>query len=132
VNILPNHEEAIIRAFIEKSRQERCLYLLSDQKRRKTFTGKLSHFKWLDERFARPISPSTVHTAAEIATLLRKKGASERVWVISQRGEIDGQELGLDDALRAIWGTDWGTFLSCIPGKLAYFNEEEGSFLLER
>jgi hypothetical protein len=132
VNIPPNHEEAIIRAFIQKGRHERCLYLLSNQKRRKEFTGKLSHFKWLDERFAQPISSGTAHTAAEIATLLRRKGAGERVRVISQRGEIDGQELGLDAALETIWGTDWGTFLSCIPGKLAYFNEEEGSFLLER
>jgi hypothetical protein len=132
VNIPANPEEATIRAFIEKSRQERCLYLLSDQKRRKTFTGKLSHFKWLDERFAKPIPSSTAHTAAEITALLRSKGAGERVWVISQRSAIDGQELGLDAALEAIWGTDWGTFLSCIPGKLAYFNEEEDSFLLER
>jgi hypothetical protein len=128
----PNHEKATIRAFIEKSRQERSLYLLSDPKRRKAFTSKLSHFKWLDERFAHPIPSSTAHTAAEIATLLRKKGAGERVWVISQRSAIDGQELGLKTALETIWGTDWGTFLSCIPGKLAYFNEEEGSHLLER
>ncbi len=132
MNTLPNPEEATVRAFIERNRQERCLYLLSDQKRRKKFTAKLSHFKWLDERFAKAIPSSTAHTAAEIAALLRRKGASERVWVISQRSAIDGQELGLDAALEAIWGTDWGTFLSCVPGKLAYFNEEEGSFLLER
>jgi hypothetical protein len=94
--------------------------------------SKLSHFRWLDERFANTIPSSTAHTAAEIAALLRRKEAGERVWVISQRGEIDGQELGLDAALQTIWGTDWGTFLSCVPGKLAYFNEEEGSFLLER
>ena len=132
MNSLHNPEEATVPAFVERSRQERCLYLLSDQKRRKKFTAKLSHFKWLDERFAKAIPSSTAHTAAEIAALLRKKGASERVWVISQRSAIDGQELGLEVALEAIWGTDWGTFLSCVPGKLAYFSEEEGSFLLER
>ena len=54
------------------------------------------------------------------------------MWVISQRSAIDDQEIGLAAALEVIWGTDWGTFLSCIPGKLAYFYEEEGSFLLER
>lgn len=132
VSSLLNPEEATVRAFIERSRQERCLYLLADQKRRKKFTGKLSHFKWLDVRFVKAIPSSTAHTAAEIAAFLRSKGASERVWVISQRSAIDGQELGLEAALEAVWGSDWGTFISCVPGRLAYFNEEEGSFLLKR
>jgi len=132
VTITVNHEEAMIRAFIQKNRQERCLYLLADNKRRIDFTRKLAHFRWLDERFAYPITSSTAHSIEEIASILRSNGASEKVWAISQDRHIDGQELDLESALTYISGSHRGTFLSCIPGKLAYFKEEEGSQLLKR
>lgn len=89
-------------------KKERCLYLLSDQKRRKKFTGKLSHFKWVDERFAKPIPSNTAHTAAEITALLRSKGAGDRVWVISQRSAIDGQETRIERCSRNDFGARIG------------------------
>jgi hypothetical protein len=126
------HEEATIRAFVQKNRQERCLMLLIHPKRRRDFTDELAHFKWLDERFAVPIPASTAHTVKEIASLLRRKGAGGTVWVISEDRDIDGKELELEKALSHIWGRGVGTFLSCIPGKLGYFEDEDYSRLLER
>ena len=127
-----NHEEGFVRAFIEKSKQDRCLSFLSTQKHRPKFTVELSHFKWLDERFARPIPAKTAHTVKEIAALLRSKGAGPTVWIISEQSNIDAQELGLEDALGEIWGRGIGSILSCIPGRLGYFEDEEEHRLLER
>jgi hypothetical protein len=119
------HEQETIRAFILKDRQERCAYLLGHPKHRRKFTRELAHFKWLDERFAHPIPPSTAHTAAELVSLLRRKGAGETVWVISDDRVIDAQEMPIEKAMIHIWGTDIGAILSCIPGKLAFFAGEE-------
>jgi hypothetical protein len=127
-----DHEPLIVRAFIQKSKQSRCIEMLSSQRHRRKFTAELAHFKWLDERFAHLIPASTAHTAEELARLLRSKGASESVWVISEDTSIDARDCDLDTAIRHILGRGMGTILSCIPGKLAYFEDEDEQLLLER
>lgn len=127
-----SHEESFVRAFIEKNKQDRCLSFLCSAKHRRKFTVELSHFKWLDGRFAHPIAPATAHTVKEICRLLRSKGAGKTVWIISEDSSLDGQELGIEEALSTIWGRGIGSVLSCIPGKLAYFEDEDEHLLLER
>jgi len=128
------HEQGVIGSFILKERQERCALLLSDPKRRRKFTDELAHFKWLDERFAKPIPACTAHTASEIVALLGSKGEGLTVWVISEYSAIDGREMPLAEAMKETWGGGVGTILSCIPGKLAFFHGEEmrSERLLER
>lgn len=128
------HEQAVVRAFIVKDKQERSLFLLSHPERRRKFTDGLAHFKWLDMRFAHHIRASTAHTAAELVSLLRRKGAGKMVWIISESAQIDGQEMSIEDAMERTWGLCRGTILSCIPGKLAFFRGEEmrSEYLLER
>ena len=123
--ILPLHEQEVVRSFILKDRRERCAFLLADRNRRQKFREALAHFKWLDERFAHPISPKIAHTAAELVALLRQKGAGPSVWVISEDAKIDGREMDLEAAMDEVWGGQWGTILSCIPGRLAFFKDEE-------
>jgi hypothetical protein len=122
---LPIHEQEFVRAFILKERQERCTFLLSHPARRQKFREALPHFKWLDERFAHPIPSNVARTAAELVALLRSKGAGRTVWVISERVSMDGRELNLEDAMEETWGAQRGTILSCVPGKLAFFRDEE-------
>jgi hypothetical protein len=122
---LPVHELEFVRSFIVKARQERCTFLLSNPARRKKFRDELPHFKWLDERFAHPIPAKVAHTAAELVALLRQRGAGQNVWVISQYAEIDGREMSLEAAMEETRGRQCGTILSCIPGKLAFFRDEE-------
>lgn len=119
------HEQEAVRAFILKDRRERCAYLLGNPQHRRKFTNELAHFKWLDDRFVRPIPPSTAHTSAELVQLLRRKGAAQTVWVISDDRAIDAKEMLLDDVMTHIWGREIGTILSCVPGKLAFFAREE-------
>jgi len=40
--------------------------------------------------------------------------------------------LQLESALESVVGNGMGTILSCIPGKLAYFEGEDESLLLAR
>jgi hypothetical protein len=122
---LPLHEQEVVRAFIVKNRRERCAFLLSDPARRKKFRDALAHFKWLDERFSHPIPPKTALTASELVALLRQKGAGRTVWVISEYAPIDGREMSLEAAMEETWGRQCGTILSCVPGKLAFFKDEE-------
>ncbi len=126
------HEEGFVRAFIEKSKQDRSISFLTSAKHRRKFTGELAHFKGLDERFSQPIPAGTAHTLKEICQLLRSKGARQNVWIISELASLDGQELALEEALSKVWGRKVGSVLSCIPGKLAYFEDEEKQRLLER
>ena len=67
-------------------------------------TNELAHFKWLDDRFAQTIPSTSAHTATELIHLLRKKGAGETVWAISDDIVIDGKEMLLDKAMAHIWG----------------------------
>ncbi len=48
--------------------------------------------------------------------------------------DLDGRTLDLRDALQEVVGRNIGTVLSCIPGKLAYYEgENEGErYILER
>jgi len=53
---------------------------------------------------------------------------------MSENPEIDGRDLPLRDALSKTVAMDAGTLISCIPGKLAYFEMEgfDGRYILER
>ncbi|HET8853246.1 MAG TPA: hypothetical protein VFN02_12030, partial [Ktedonobacteraceae bacterium] len=64
---------------------------------------------------------------------LLERGAPEQCYVVSTIGEIDGRQMLLDEALA--WmdrSLDSGTFISCLPGKLAYFESEDGRYILQR
>lgn len=72
------------------------------------------------------------HLAPGILSLLKAKGAPGTCYAISEDSELDGKEAPLKDALNFIVGRGIGTFLSCIPGKLAYFEDEDQNWILER
>lgn len=136
------HEEGAIRAFIQRDKQERFLGFLANPKSRKKFTESLAHFRWFDQRFATPIpwkvDPKLklwkrhVQGIENIYRLLKSKGAGVTCWVISEDSEIDGRELDLRAALEHLHGRQIGTILSCVPGKLAYFESEDETLLLAR
>lgn len=136
-----DHEQAFVKAFVLKSRQQRSLSLLSSPKSRRKFTDLLGHFQWFDNRYATPLKwqPNSQGSIWErhlsgiekIAALLKSHGAGETCWVISLIRSIDGQELPLEKAIEASLGGD-GVILSCVPGKLAYYNGEDESLLLQR
>jgi hypothetical protein len=136
------HEQATVKAFVVRGRQERFSSFLLNPKNRKKFTQELAHFRWFDGRFATAVSwkvdPSLklwdryLQGKENVSRLLKSKGAGQTCWVISEDSKIDGQELRLESALETVLGSGMGTILSCLPGKLAYFEGEDEALILVR
>jgi len=126
-----NHEEAIVRAFIIPVRQERYLGFLKTPKNRKKFIDQLPHFKHLNLEFVVDVRGAQ-SSASGIYDLLKAKGAGDKCWIMSENSELDGKELKLQTALKETVGRRMGTFISSIPGKLGYFEDEDFRCVLER
>jgi hypothetical protein len=107
---------------------------LASGKRRDKLRSQLPHSSHLDPRFA-TLVPQQEQLGAALASRLREKGAGERCYLLSEDNELDGREFSLDDALTQVVDTDshLATFISCLPGRLAYFHGEEpdARYLLE-
>jgi hypothetical protein len=126
-----NHEEELIRAFIPRRRQERFLEIIAKPKKRAKLLTQLSHFKALDPRFMVAIPPNQQNPAS-LAKILKAKGAGAKCYVVSENSRLDGKEVELETALEETVGCQMGTLISCIPGKLGYFEDEDGRCILER
>ena len=115
------------------SKRPRLLYVLANPKRRREGLSSLAHFDGIDPRWARVI-PSSEQRPEKIAKALRQLGAPESCYVISEDSAIDRLFLPLAEALRAAVDSLCGCFLSCIPGKLGYFQTETVGerFILEK
>jgi hypothetical protein len=122
-------EESTIRAFIAPHRRPRWLMSLGSAKRRQRFLDCLNHCADLDPRYARPL-PSN----ANVVGLLQSYGAPQTCYVLSNTAALDGREMPLDEAVEGAAMGGWGTIISCIPGRLAYYYDECGArrFLLVR
>lgn len=125
------HEAGFVRCFVIAKKRDRVAMLLSSPKRRKEFLKTLAHYGDLDVRHAMAVSPKVAHTPEEWLKFLTSKGAPDKCWVISEDVLRDGKECGLLEALRETIGAGMGTVLSCIPGKLGYFEDEDQQRLLE-
>jgi hypothetical protein len=127
------HASALIRAFIAPDRRERYLALLGSARGREKLRNTLAHFRDIDPRFARQIPPAD-QTPARVAALLRARGAPADCVLLAEDEALDGERLPLDDALGAVVGRGMGAFVSCIPGRLAYYEGEDAGerWLLER
>lgn len=127
------HEQQLVGNFVLEVKRPRLLHLLGHPKRRAAGLRSLSHFQGLDPRWCTRIAGSR-QRADLIEKLLRGKGAPEICYVISEDSSIDGAFLPLAQALAQIVDSFSGCFLSCIPGKLAYFQTEVPGerFILQR
>ena len=128
-----DEEAALIKAFVSPNKQERYLEFVANAKRRKKFVQALYHFNDFDRSYEVAI-PRNQRTPEEIARLLKSRGAPETCYAISTNKEIDQKRIALSEVLQSIVDGSDGTLLSCIPGRLAYFEGESPGecFILER
>jgi len=128
-------EGLLIRAFIVPDKRARYVSRLGLAKARQKFMdGHFFHMRDLDARFANRIAPSDQNAAA-IYAMLREKGAPETCYVMSGSSDLDGEISGLRETLVRVVDEGYdGTFVSCIPGRLAYFDGEESGerYILSR
>lgn len=100
------------------------LGLLGMPKKRKKLVDLLDHLKGLDDRFATRLDPQSQNARA-VTALLRDAGAPSTCFALSSDPDLDGRELPLGEAVETTFEGEYGTFLICIPGHLAYFQGEE-------
>ena len=118
------HEKMFVDSFVIKTKQDRFRENMISPKHRQKFVSSLDHSSDLRIDLATQIS-SNKQTPAAIFLVLRSKGAPDKCHVISSNSDIDGREMDLMSVLEDIVGYGDGTFLSCVPGKLGYFESGE-------
>jgi hypothetical protein len=128
---LPKEEEQLVRAFFTKERRERYLESLAEPHKRRKTTNVFCHFKHLDQRFVVSILPAH-QNPTDIHRLLKNAGAPDECWIISDELALDARRMNLKEVLDEIVGRTFATFICCVDGKLAYFENEEGRWILRR
>jgi hypothetical protein len=127
------HEEMFAREFITPQKRDRYISLMGSARGRKKILAGFHHIHDLDGRYAKLI-PSNYQSAESIYRVLKQKGAPDVCYIMSDDGDIDQKEMPLREALSRVEGTNYGTLVSCIAGKLAYFETEDmsGRYILEK
>ena len=106
-------EEATVRAFVARNRQDRWLAGLASKKRRQETVNRLHSQMDFRDDLMQP-------HAGDLSSLereLRRRGAPESCHVIG--GAHDGESHALQDALAAAVNGYGGVLLVCLPGTLA-------------
>lgn len=78
--------------------------------------------------------PPEMHTPSGVLKHLAGRGAPNVCYVFAEGPAPDGRCLPLDEALCSTIGRGMGTILSCVPGRLAYYEGEyaRDQYVLER
>lgn len=129
-----NEHEAGFLNFVEDRQARRIGELLDGgEKARGKLRDMLPHKIILDHRVAFLI-PSSDQTVDRIHASLLRHQAPEDCYLISENTEIDATKMTLLDALQSCVGGGFGTFVSCIPGKLGFYEFEgmKERYLLRR
>lgn len=119
------HELLLIKSFVIKDRQERYLNLIATEKGRKKFRTYIGHFKDLNSKCCIPLNSLQSHI--ELQDLLKSEGASDVCYVISENSKYDLRTLPIMDATKQLFNSGIAFFLSCIPGKLVYYEGEDAN-----
>ena len=131
--LVMEHEAAVFEAFFVEPQKARLRKLSEDPGSRPKLRSYLAHPKGLD-----PVTTTRIargnQSHAQILELLRSEGAPEMAHLISEHSEWDEMNVPLDAALALVVGMGFGTIVSCIPGRLAYYEAEDRNarFLLKK
>ena len=118
------HEEQFAHSFITPEKRERYLSMLDSKRGRKKLRDGLYHCRDLDSRFAHLV-PTGEQYSESIERVLKSKGAPDKCYLFSADDKFDGREMLLSEALSEVVDSGSGTFVSCIAGKLGYFEFED-------
>ena len=117
------HETGLV-ALIAPAKRDRMAIFLGNPKRRRKFVDDLWHFRdWDPEAVVR--LAASVQTSEAVLAELTRRGAASDVYVVSATSKLDARSMALQDAIESIVGSSSGTVVSCVAGRLAYFEGEE-------
>lgn len=128
-----DHERGFLAFLAEPTRRRMETLLQLGKKRRPDVRELLHHAVRLDPRFCQHLVGSDAF-AGPVEAMLRKRGAPSSCYVLAANSDLDGREVPLRQALDAITGMGDGAFVSCIAGRLGFYEYEDmkSSYLLSR
>lgn len=130
----------IVSNFFNKKIQKRILYELTIPKKRRKIFWRLasSPDEVLDQRYIHSFELKNGKGPNDLLNMLIQHGASrEKCYVMSDMSDLDGKYVSLQEAIDTMVYEGVPLIISCIAGKLAYFEGEEGygpppRYILER
>ena len=127
------HERGFLDFLAEPSKRRMATLLDLGGKRRRDVRELLDHSVQLQPLSIKHLTGKDAE-AGSVAATLRKLGAPPTCFVLSANSDLDGREMPLTDALDAVVAKGQGTFVSCIPGRLGFYEYEDmkSSYLLSR
>lgn len=127
------HERGFLDFLAEPTKRRMATLLELGGKERRDVRALLDHSVRLHPLSCKHLTGSEAEARAVTATL-RKLGAPPICFVVSANSNLDGREMPLGDALDAIVAKGDGAFVSCIPGRLGFYEYEDmkSSYLLSR
>jgi hypothetical protein len=128
-----DHEQGFVGFLAGPSRRRIKTLLELGAKRRRDVRSLLDHTVQLDPDFSHHITGSDAFPGPIEGRLL-KLGAPAKCYVLAANIDLDARVMPLRDALDAIIGKGAGAFVSCIPGRLGFYESEgmRSSYLLCR
>lgn len=126
-------EEAVVSSFFLRRRRARMIGLLRSKRGRAKALARLAHCHDLDSAYITSVDKES-QTPEAVHRLLRERGAPDSCYLVSELPALDGRYMVLIEALQMVVGSGMGTVVSCMPGRLAYFESEDAGerYILER
>jgi hypothetical protein len=112
-------ENAVIKRFITKHKQEHYLSLIANGNKRKKFIAELAHFKHLKSPYFDKVDNSIEFNVKQ------RIGNIKDCYIISENENIDTERCNIDLALTKTIGYGMGTLLVFGDAEFVYYEGEE-------
>jgi hypothetical protein len=122
------HERRLIEIFVTPDKKDSYLALLRSKNGRDKFINELPRFKGLDKKYA---LKSELTNKKDVIKELTS-GGSESCYVISASKKYDTKTMPIKEAVDSIYEIDPGAIISCIPGKLIYYEGADERSIYKR
>ncbi|MBT2557394.1 hypothetical protein J7E24_06325 [Hymenobacter sp. ISL-91] len=126
------HAREFINSFISKERKGRYLALLDSKMGERSLASRLAHLDTFEDAFIQSLPKGDPTVQIDfIYSFIKNIYNKEICYIISEDRTISGKEIPVKGSVEMISGKGFGSILSFIPGKLAYYEgESPGSSIL--
>ena len=108
--MITKQEEALIKKFVIKDKQDRYLTFLEKDKTRNKFIEKLYHFNDFNWKLFREI-PGNETEGETIASKVKSKKNLSTCYVICTDSKYDGKIMSVDEAIENVLGIEGSIFI---------------------
>jgi hypothetical protein len=126
-----NSDVEMLLPFLREDRRSRWRELFPRPKGRKKLLATLWNGDDLNRDLLIKVDPSE-RSVKQLSVRLRSLGAPPLCHLISARPNLDGKDLDLISALGLVLDLAPGTIICCVPGKLAYYENDDrnGNYII--